>query len=67
MYIYSIYTESPEQVGARTEDLDCKEDLIGVLHSKTEYSKFNKYYLPAINVAELVKNDISFVLDWKQR
>ena len=39
----------------------------GVLHAKTENSKFNKYFLPTINVNELVKNDISFALDWKQR
>ena len=32
--------------------------LRGVLHSKTENTKFNKFLLPTINVTELVKSDI---------
>lgn len=35
----------------------------GVLHAKTENTAFNKYFLPTINVNELVQNDISFTLD----
>ena len=37
----------------------------GVLHAKTENTKFNKYFLPTINVNELVKEDISFGLERK--
>jgi hypothetical protein len=32
--------------------------LRGVLHSKTENTKFNKFLLPTINVTKLVKSDI---------
>lgn len=32
----------------------------GVLHAKTENSKFNKYFLPTINVKDFVKDGISF-------
>ncbi len=32
----------------------------GILHSKTENTEFNKYFLPTINVTELVKSDIAF-------
>jgi hypothetical protein len=32
--------------------------LRGVLHSKTENTKFNKFLLPTINVTELIKDDI---------
>ncbi|MCD6180437.1 MAG: hypothetical protein J7K39_11095 [Bacteroidales bacterium] len=32
--------------------------LRGVLHSKTENTKFNKFLLPTINVTELVKSDV---------
>jgi len=32
--------------------------LRGVLHAKTENTKFNKYFLPTINVHEIVKEDI---------
>lgn len=34
----------------------------GVLHSKTENTPFNKYFLPTINVNNLVKEDISIKL-----
>jgi hypothetical protein len=34
----------------------------GVLHAKTENTKFNKYFLPTINVNELVVEDISFAM-----
>jgi hypothetical protein len=37
----------------------------GILHAKTEGSKFNHYFLPTINVNELVLNDASFPLDKK--
>lgn len=32
--------------------------LRGALHSKTENTEFNKYFLPTINVTELIKSDI---------
>ena len=32
--------------------------LRGVLHCKTENTKFNKFLLPTINVTELIKDDI---------
>jgi hypothetical protein len=32
--------------------------LRGVLHSKTENTPYNKFYLPTINVNELVKEDV---------
>ena len=32
----------------------------GVLHAKTENTLFNKYLIPTINVAELIKDDIIF-------
>jgi hypothetical protein len=32
----------------------------GVLHSKTENTCYNKYVLPTINVAELIKDDAVF-------
>jgi len=32
----------------------------GILHAKTEGTCFNKYVLPAINVAELIKDDVEF-------
>ncbi len=35
----------------------------GVLHSKTEGTEFNKYYLPTINVHEVVTTDKEFPLD----
>ncbi|MCF8365096.1 MAG: hypothetical protein K9H16_04905 [Bacteroidales bacterium] len=34
----------------------------GVLHAKTENTKFNQYLLPTINVTDFVKEDISFDL-----
>ena len=33
----------------------------GVLHSKTEGTRFNEFFLPTINVAEMVKEDGVFV------
>lgn len=35
----------------------------GVLHAKTEDSDFNKFYLPTVNVTQLVPEDISFPLE----
>ena len=35
----------------------------GVLHAKTENTDFNKYFLPTVNVEELVFEDISFTLE----
>ena len=32
----------------------------GILHSKTENTKFNKYFLPTINVNEFIKEGFSF-------
>ncbi len=32
----------------------------GVLHTKTEGTKFNDFVLPTINVVEMVKEDVSF-------
>ncbi|MCD4769416.1 MAG: hypothetical protein K8R35_04540 [Bacteroidales bacterium] len=32
----------------------------GILHSKTENTCFNQYYIPTINVAELIKKDTIF-------
>lgn len=37
----------------------------GVLHAKTENTRYNQYFLPTINLTELVKEDISFTLDTK--
>ncbi len=34
----------------------------GVLHAKTENTKFNRFFLPTINVNEFIKNDLSFSL-----
>lgn len=34
----------------------------GILHSKTEGTKFNKYFIPTINVTELIKEDVPFSL-----
>lgn len=34
----------------------------GILHAKTEGTKFNKFLLPTINVTSLIKNDIEFSL-----
>lgn len=33
----------------------------GVLHTKTEGTKFNDFVLPTINVTEMVTDDVSFV------
>ena len=35
----------------------------GILHAKTEGTKFNIYFLPTINVNEAVVNEVSFALD----
>lgn len=35
----------------------------GVLHSKTENTPFNKFFLPTINVMDLVKKDAQFNLE----
>jgi hypothetical protein len=35
----------------------------GILHTKTESTKFNKYVLPTINVSELIKEDAIFKFD----
>ena len=32
----------------------------GVLHAKTEGTRFNGFFLPTINVKELIKEDVSF-------
>ena len=37
--------------------------LRGVLHAKTENTEFNEFFLPTINVTELIKEDIHFDLD----
>ncbi|MDA3882439.1 MAG: hypothetical protein PF481_04095 [Bacteroidales bacterium] len=35
----------------------------GVLHSKTENTPYNKYFLPAINVTEAITEDVTISLD----
>lgn len=35
----------------------------GVLHAKTENTKFNKYFLPTLDVSQLIENDIIFEAD----
>ncbi|MGF1558814.1 MAG: hypothetical protein ACFCUL_06975 [Flavobacteriaceae bacterium] len=35
----------------------------GILHSKTEGTKYNKYILPTINVNQLVEEDVLFTAD----
>ena len=32
----------------------------GILHSKTENTEYNKFFLPTLNLAELVKEDVVF-------
>jgi hypothetical protein len=32
----------------------------GMLHVKTENTKFNRFFLPAINVAEMINDDVTF-------
>ncbi len=41
----------------------------GVLHAKTEGSKFNQYYVPLINVEELIKedNEIDLKIDLEKK
>lgn len=36
--------------------------LRGILHTKTENTKFNKFLLPTINVTEMIKENVSFQL-----
>lgn len=38
----------------------------GILHCKTENTKYNKYFLPTINVSESIKDDITFPLQGLQ-
>lgn len=38
----------------------------GILHAKTENTCFNKYYLPTINVANMIKEDNVFQFDDKK-
>jgi len=38
----------------------------GILHAKTENTPFNNFIIPTINVAALIKEDISFDLQNKQ-
>lgn len=38
----------------------------GVLHSKTENTSYNDFLLPTINVADLVKKEVTFNLDKTQ-
>ena len=35
----------------------------GILHSKTENTPFNRFYLPLLNVSELIKSDVVFNLE----
>jgi len=35
----------------------------GVLHAKTENTKYNRFFLPTINVNDFVKDDISLLLN----
>lgn len=35
----------------------------GVLHAKTENTRFNEFFLPTININDFVKEDVSFNLD----
>lgn len=37
----------------------------GILHAKTENTKFNEYFLPTININDFVKEDVSFELNEK--
>lgn len=37
--------------------------LRGILHAKTENTPFNKYYLPTVNVAEMVDEDVEFDIE----
>lgn len=34
----------------------------GILHAKTENSRFNEFFLPTINVTDFVKEDVTFEL-----
>lgn len=38
----------------------------GILHSKTEGTDFNKFVLPTINIAEMIKEDAEFTFSDKQ-
>lgn len=35
----------------------------GILHAKTENTRFNEFFLPTININDFVKEDVSFNLD----
>jgi hypothetical protein len=35
----------------------------GILHAKTENTAYNKYYLPTLNVTEMIKEDLKFPID----
>ena len=35
----------------------------GVLHAKTENTKFNEFFLPTVNINDFVKEDVSFDLN----
>lgn len=35
----------------------------GVLHAKTENTRFNEFFLPTININDFVKEDVSFELN----
>jgi len=37
----------------------------GVLHAKTENTRFNQYFLPTINLTDFVRNNVSFPLNKK--
>jgi hypothetical protein len=32
----------------------------GILHAKTESTKFNRFYLPTVNLVEMIKDDVVF-------
>lgn len=38
----------------------------GVLHAKTENTKYNKYLLPTVNVAAIIRDDVHIVLIEKE-
>lgn len=35
----------------------------GILHAKTENTEYNKYYLPTLNITEMIQEDLKFSLD----
>lgn len=40
----------------------CVGTTRGVLHAKTENTEFNKFFLPTINIIDIIKDDIIFPL-----